>query len=180
VVRVSTMDQIEITAMSADLVDSFHRAIDAVAREQKYLPILEALPVEAMRAFATNPIKPDALTFAALERGEVIGWCDVQRMMLRAFVHRGAVNMGVVAARRGRGVGFRLLDAAVRESFRRGLIRVELQVRSDNAPAIALYEKFGFLHEGVARDAFLVEGEYCDAFTMAIVRKPGCHDQNRD
>jgi RimJ/RimL family protein N-acetyltransferase len=180
VVRVSTMDQIEITAMSADLVDSFHRAIDAVAREQKYLPILEALPVEAMRAFATNPIKPDALTFAALERGEVIGWCDVQRMILRAFVHRGAVNMGVVAARRGRGVGFRLLDAAVRESFRRGLIRVELQVRSDNAPAIALYEKFGFLHEGVARDAFLVEGEYCDAFTMAIVRKPGCHDQNRD
>src|SRR5271165_5963654 len=63
-----TMDQIEITPMSVDLVDSFHRALDAVAREQKYLPILEALPVEAMRAFAGNQIKTDALTFAALER----------------------------------------------------------------------------------------------------------------
>ena len=173
------MDQIEITPMSVDLVDSFHRAIDAVAREQKYLPILEALPVEAMRAFAAKPIKPDALTFAALERGEVIGWCDVQRMILRAFAHRGTVNMGVVAARRGRGVGFRLLDAAVSEAFRRGLIRVELQVRTDNAPAIALYEKIGFVHEGVARDAFLVDGEYCDALTMAIVRRPSCNDPDR-
>jgi RimJ/RimL family protein N-acetyltransferase len=173
------MEQIEITPMSVDLVDSFHRAIDAVAREQKYLPILQALPVEAMRAFAANPIKPDALTFAALERGEVIGWCDVQRMILRAFAHRGTVNMGVVAAHRGRGVGFRLLDAAVSEAFRRGLIRVELQVRTDNAPAIALYEKIGFANEAVARDAFLVDGEYCDALTMAIVRRPSCNDPDR-
>src|ERR1700691_4049298 len=113
------MEQIEITPMSVDLVDSFHRAIDAVAREQKYLPILQALPVEAMRAFAAKPIKPDALTFAALERGEVIGWCDVQRIVLRAFGHRRPGHMGVVAERRARGVGFRLLDAAVSEAFRR-------------------------------------------------------------
>jgi ABC-type thiamine transport system ATPase subunit len=64
VVRVSTMEQIEITPVSVDLADRFHRAIDAAAREQKYLPILEVLPVQAMRAFAVNPIKPDALTFA--------------------------------------------------------------------------------------------------------------------
>jgi hypothetical protein len=38
------MDQIEITPMSVDLLESFHRAIDAVARKQKFLPILEALP----------------------------------------------------------------------------------------------------------------------------------------
>jgi len=31
----ATMDQIEITPMSVDLVDSFHRALDAVARERK-------------------------------------------------------------------------------------------------------------------------------------------------
>ncbi len=170
------MDQIEITPMSVDLVDSFHRALDAVARERKFLSILEAFPVEAMRAFVANQIKTDAPAFAALERGEVIGWCDIQRMTLPTFTHRGTVGMGVVAERRGRGVGFRLLEAAVNDAFRRGLIRVELQVRTDNAPAIALYEKIGFGHEGVARDAVLVDlvdGEYCDALVMAIVRRPG-------
>src|SRR5271156_2211333 len=97
-----TMDQIEITPMSADLVDSFHRALDAVARERKYLAIVEAFPLEAMRVFVANQIKTDAPTFAALERGEVIGWCDIQRMALPTFTHRGTVGMGVVAERRGR------------------------------------------------------------------------------
>jgi hypothetical protein len=35
------------------------------------------------------------------------------------------------------------------------------------------------VHEGVARDAFLVDGEYCDALTMAIVRRPSCNDPDR-
>jgi RimJ/RimL family protein N-acetyltransferase len=168
-----TMDQIEITPMTVDLVDSFHRALDAVARERKYLAILEAFPVEAMRAFTLNQIKTDAPAFAALERGEVVGWCDIQRMTLPTFAHRGTVGIGVFADRRGRGVGFRLLEAAVTDAFRRGLVRVELQVRTDNKPAIALYEKIGFVHEGIARDAFLVDREYCDGLTMAIVRRPG-------
>ncbi len=168
-----TMDQIEIIPMSVDLVDSFHRALDAVARERKFLAILEAFPVGAMRAFILNQVKTSAPTFAAVERGEVIGWCDIQRMTLATFTHRGTVGMGVVADRRGRGVGFRLLGIAVSDAFRRGMTRVELSVRADNTPAIALYEKIGFVHEGIARDAFLVDGEYCDALSMAIVRRPG-------
>jgi RimJ/RimL family protein N-acetyltransferase len=168
------MDQIEIAPMTVDLVDSFHRALDAVARERRFLSILEAFPVEAMRAFTLNQIKTDAPAFAALERGEVVGWCDIQRMTLPTFAHRGTVGIGVVAERRRRGVGFRLLEAAVTDAFRRGLlVRVELQVRTDNKPAIALYEKIGFVHEGIARDAFLFDREYCDALTMAIVRRPG-------
>jgi RimJ/RimL family protein N-acetyltransferase len=167
------MEQIEITPMSVDLVDSFHRALDAVARERKYLAIVEAFPLEAMRAFVANQIQTSAPAFAALEGSEVVGWCDIQRMTLPTFTHRGTVGMGVVAERRGRGVGFRLLESAINDAFRRGLIRVELQVRTDNAPAIALYVKTGFVREGVMRDAFLVDGEYCDAISMAIVRKSG-------
>jgi len=60
------MDQIEIAPMSVDLVEGFHRALDAVARERKYFAILEAFPVEAMRAFTLNQIKTDAPAFAAL------------------------------------------------------------------------------------------------------------------
>jgi RimJ/RimL family protein N-acetyltransferase len=166
------MDQIEITPMSVDLVDSFHRALDAVARERKYLAIVEAFPLEAMRAFVANQLQTSAPAFAALEGGEVVGWCDIQRMTLPTFTHRGTVGVGVVAERRRQGVGFRLLDAAVGDAFRRGMTRVELSVRADNAPAIALYVKIGFVREGVMRDAFLVDGEYRDAVSMAIVRRP--------
>ena len=78
--------------------------------------------------------------------------------------------MGVVAERRGRGVGFRLLVSAVNDAFRGGLIRVEL--RTDNEPAIALYEKMGFVREGIARDAF-VDGDYCDVLGMSVVSRRG-------
>jgi RimJ/RimL family protein N-acetyltransferase len=42
-------------------------------------------------------------------------------------------------------------------------------VHADNARAIALYEKVGFVREGVARDAVFIDGEYRDAINMAIV-----------
>jgi len=43
-----------------------------VARERKYLAILEAFPVEAMRAFVLNQIRMDAPAFAAVEGGDVV------------------------------------------------------------------------------------------------------------
>jgi RimJ/RimL family protein N-acetyltransferase len=101
---------------------------------------------------------------AALERGEVIGWCNIQRMTPPTFTHRARWEWVPPRQRRW-------LPAPRGRSqrrFRRGLIRVELQVRTDNAPAITLYEKMGFVREGVERDAFLVDGEYCDALSMAL------------
>ncbi len=50
-------DLIEIVPMTVELIESFHRALDAVAGERKYLAIVEAFPVEAMRAFTLNQIK---------------------------------------------------------------------------------------------------------------------------
>jgi putative acetyltransferase len=48
--------------------------------------------------------------------------------------------------------------------------RVELEVYVDNAPAIHLYEKFGFVIEGTKRKYAFREGEYVDTYVMARVR----------
>jgi RimJ/RimL family protein N-acetyltransferase len=162
---------IEIAPISPAHVEGFHRALDSVARERKYLSIFEAFPVEQMRDFVLNQIETGSPAFVALAGVEVVGWCDIRRSSYPTYAHRGTVGMGVVAERRGRGIGFRLLGAALEDAFRRGLERVELDVRVDNVRAIALYEKIGFRREGVTRDAFLVDGEYCDALSMAIIRR---------
>jgi len=60
------------------------------------------------------------------------------------------------------------LDAA----FRQGFARVELEVRADNARAIALYDKIGFVRKGLLRDSFFIDGEYFNAIAMAIIRRP--------
>jgi ribosomal protein S18 acetylase RimI-like enzyme len=53
-------------------------------------------------------------------------------------------ELGVAAPARGRGVGRALLGACEGEARRRGKRRLTLWVTSDNAPALRLYERFGF------------------------------------
>ena len=52
-----------------------------------------------------------------------------------------------------------------------GLRRIELTVWSDNAPAIHLYEKFGFMVEGTGRQYARRAGDLVDALYMARLRQ---------
>ena len=48
--------------------------------------------------------------------------------------------------------------------------RIELTVFADNAPAIAVYKKYGFEIEGTGRRYALRNGEYVDAYYMARMK----------
>ena len=54
------------------------------------------------------------------------------------------LNLAVVSAARGRGLGGRLLDAALGIVQERGARQVFLEVRESNASALALYSSRGF------------------------------------
>lgn len=47
--------------------------------------------------------------------------------------------------------------------------RVELEVYASNTPAIALYEKAGFAHEGRRRRALLRDGVHDDIVMMGLL-----------
>lgn len=152
-------------------VESFHQALDIVARERKYLSFLEAPPLDQTRTFILDRIGRGDPGFVAVVRGEVVGWCDISRHDRQIHAHRGALGMGIVPDYRGRGLGLRLINAALAEARKIGFVRIELSVHSDNARAKSLYEKVGFVTEGVQRDAVYIDGEYRDAIVMAIVER---------
>ena len=60
-------------------------------------------------------------------------------------------TIGVAPAAQGRGVGTRLLRAVADRAARSGARSLLLEVRADNAPAIALYEREGFERISVRR-----------------------------
>jgi ribosomal protein S18 acetylase RimI-like enzyme len=123
--------------------------------------------VTQVRRFVLNNLRTGAAQFAAMDDGQVVGWCDVTPKAREAMRHSGVLGMGVAASHRRRGIGLRLLDEALGAAFAGGLTRVELAVLVDNTPAVALYRKSGFETEGLCRRYLVLDGVAHDAFLMA-------------
>lgn len=86
--------------------------------------------------------------------------------------HVGSIGMGVRDDWQGKGVGTALMQAAVNMADNwLNLLRLELEVFTDNEPAIGLYKKFGFEIEGTLRQHAFREGAYVDSYFMARLRK---------
>ena len=151
--------------------ESLHRALDIVAREQKYLALTEAPPLAQSIAFYRNVIASDFPHFVAVDDSDkVVGWCDVAPVFGHSRAHIGILGIALLPEARGQGLGARLLLAAIDMSWSRGLTRIALNVRADNPNAKALYERLGFEHEGIVRRASLIDGIYHDAHAMALLR----------
>lgn len=146
-------------------------AVDAVARERRYLAMVRAFPRKQTGAFVRTCVRARSPAFVALVGTCVVGWCDVQPVPRHTMAHSGVLGMGIIDGFRGQGIGTALLRATLERARERGLTRVELTVRQDNRRAIALYRKFGFMFEGLKRNAFLVDGKYHDLRSMAVLFK---------
>jgi [ribosomal protein S18]-alanine N-acetyltransferase len=96
----------------------------------------------------------------------LVGYGGIARLGRRAPFEYEIHTIGVDPAYQGRGVGKALLDnlLAFAEDG-----DVFLEVRTDNAPAIGLYERSGFVTIGLRKRYYRVSG--ADAYTMH--RKPG-------
>ena len=76
----------------------------------------------------------------------------------------------IVANDCGKGLGTRLMKTTLAKASAKRLTRIELTVRTDNSNAKALYERFGFGVEGVQQASMFIDGEYHDAYAMALLR----------
>jgi RimJ/RimL family protein N-acetyltransferase len=157
--------------MTLDRVEGYRRALDVVARERKYLTMLQAEPEPDTLHFVKSNLENGNPMMVALAGDKVIGWCDVRREFFPSRAHRGTLGMGLLPEWRGRSVGRRLLEATLAQARRSGFKRIELDVYADNPRAIALYEKAGFVREGIVRDASLIDSVFRDAILMAIVER---------
>ena len=62
------------------------------------------------------------------------------------------------------------MEALIARAREQGAQRMLLEVRVDNTPALALYERFGFARMGLRKRYYQLEG--IDAYTMSLELKP--------
>jgi RimJ/RimL family protein N-acetyltransferase len=149
-------------------IASYHACLDTVAKEHRYLALPEAPPLEQSRSWVTPHIQQGHPFFVAVLASQVVGWCDITPHEGAWFSHRGRLGMGVHPDFRRRGIGTRLLHAAVSHARKIGLERVELEVFASNRVARRLYESYGFSLEGTLRRARKLDGDYDDVLVMAL------------
>lgn len=109
----------------------------------------------------------DAPQVIAIDGETIVGWCDIIPDTSPVRAHVGSLGMGLLKSHRGNGIGHRLLERALERACSRGLERVELSVREDNAAARALYERHGFVVEGRRIRDWKHDGVYRDSMLMA-------------
>jgi ribosomal protein S18 acetylase RimI-like enzyme len=160
---------VAIASIREEHIESCHAALDVVAREHRYLTLLEAPPIGSARQFIGRSIANRHPHFVALDGDRVVGWCDVTPHDRPVTRHCGVLGIGVLPEWRGHGVGLRLIEATLEAARAFPLARVELVVRADNPRAIALYRKVGFEVEGRRQRTLLVDGVYYDDITMALL-----------
>jgi ribosomal protein S18 acetylase RimI-like enzyme len=163
------MASVEIVPITQDHIESFHRSLDFVARERRYLAFLEAPPFESTRAFVLDNIKQGYPQLVAVSAGQVIGWCDVVPNPRPIHAHAGVLGIALLPEFRRQGIGGRLIRQTLDAARDFGLRRVELTVRERNAVAIELYKKFGFAIEGLQRNRILVDGAYENLVLMGVL-----------
>ena len=128
--------------------------------------------IEQWRKRLAEP--PEGLvSLVACVDSEVVGQLSLQTFPTRPRRrHVGHIGMAVRDDWQRKGAGTALMRAAIDLADKwLNLTRLELEVYTDNEPAIRLYEKFGFTIEGTLAQHSFRDGRYVDSHLMARLRK---------
>ena len=93
-----------------------------------------------------DELKKDYARYFVRERdGRIAGYAGIW------CIYETAELVRIAAARKRQGTGAALMAAVTDAAKAAGCERIMLEVRADNAPAIAMYKKFGFSEISVRR-----------------------------
>jgi ribosomal-protein-alanine N-acetyltransferase len=117
----------------------------------------------SLAMFVLELSKPSGICLAALREGRIVGYLICSRYDTVWHLMNVAVD---VRLRRQR-IASALLTTLFERADRPGE-QYTLEVRTSNAPAIALYERFGFRHAGVRRGYYHDNQEDADIMWRVV------------
>ncbi len=108
-------------------------------------------------------------TWGVVDGEQIVGELRlVHPLAVPSTLHRALLMMGIERSHRGQGWGSALIATALKWAREEQLDWVQLQVFEHNAPARALYRKFGFVEAGRVPDLFRVRGQSVADITMLL------------
>jgi len=129
-------------------------------------------PIERIQSHIEMIPKGQFYSLVAIDpaAGTVVGNATFRFAVRKKLMHAADLGMGVLPSHQGVGLGRRLLERSIDDmrSFD-GIDRLELTVLATNTIARRMYERAGFVEEGVKRRSLRQpDGRYEDEVIMAM------------
>lgn len=109
------------------------------------------------------------LFLLATKDEKIIGTANMKSFLRKRISHRGTFGISVLKEFSDQGIGSMLLAEIINYAKSINLEILELEVRTDNIPAIHLYKKFGFKEYRLYENFFKIDHKYYDGTLMLLV-----------
>ena len=100
---------------------------------------------EGMFTFLT---REDTMFFVVEEKNRILGYCSMQTVLDEGDI----LNVAVCRDRQKEGIGYFLVNSMLAEA--QGIHLVHLEVREGNGSARRLYQRLGFLEDGLRKNYY--------------------------
>ena len=125
------------------------------------------VPIEGVkRKLAMSKELENSIVLIALDNEQIIARAELEGYYAARIRHRAKFSISVRKEYWNQGIGTEMIKRIVEKAKKMKLGIIELEVISDNARAIHLYHKMGFVDIGIYKKYFYVNGMFKDAVVM--------------
>lgn len=125
--------------------------------------------IAALERRISSTLEGDDLLLVAEADNKLVGYISADKGFVNRIAHSAYIVVGILKEYSNQGIGtefFRKLDIWAQE---KKVTRLELTVVCENEAAKHLYEKSGFVIEGIKRNSVYVDGRYMDEYYMGKI-----------
>lgn len=155
--KLSDADNLLIMLLALD-TETKYMLLDAGERDND---------VKRIEGMIEQSINGSNLLLIAEEENDIVGFLSVQKGLFKKIKHTGYIVVGIRKVYQGRGIGTKLFNELDYWAKENSISRLELTVMCPNLIAKHLYEKNGFVIEGIKRNSIFANGIYVDEYYMA-------------
>ena len=158
-----------IRTANTDDAESLLSYIMAFQKENcRTVPKLDFIPsLDQEKEWIQSRTGNRGVTIIAQYSEKVVGLIETSLNKSSEFKHNCEFGMSVLQKYRNMGIGRKLLIEFIKWTEAQELMRIELNVFSNNLPAISLYKNFGFVEDGRREKAVKLSNDnFCDLIHM--------------
>ena len=175
ILELDTGENVIIRHLRKSDVEGVWNNFNEVIEEGVYLPVFFPVRSQLEKDSWYRKIKSEKETCIVADHQNlkppynIIGQCEISNLEWDAANHVGRLGIIVKKDYRNLGVGYHLIDTAIRESKKLNQKeKIILSSFLNNERALSLYQKIGFKKIGIRKNQFYMESKYFDEILMDL------------